>query len=96
ETIYQPATSSQPGGMLLKPTAHKSPYLAPGSGNMPGPRSMTAQQHTASRHARPSNRYMPSNPNRAGTPGPNSTPGAAGDQKTLPGFMGPVGYDVVR
>ncbi len=96
ETIDRPGTGSQPGGALLKPTTYKSPYLSPGSGNMPGPRNMTIPQRTAIRYPRPSNRYIPSNPNRAGTRVPNRTPGAAGDQKTLPGFIGPVGYDVVR
>ncbi|MBN2296137.1 MAG: pilus assembly protein N-terminal domain-containing protein [Pirellulales bacterium] len=96
ETIDQSGTSGQQGGLLLKPTTHKTPYLTPGAGNMPGPRNMVSQPHTAYRSVQPSNRYIQSNRNSVATPGPNNMPGADGDQKTLPGFIGPVGYDVVK
>ena len=87
---YQNNGNGQLPGLILKPTTQKTPYAASGSQNAAAPRS------TASRLARPANRYMPPNRIRAGTPVPNSTPSAPGEQKTLPGFIGPVGYDVVR
>ena len=108
ETISKPvphapkASPSGGGGMLLKPTTQKSPYsapvsrYAPGMQNIPRSQNMAVPQNTASRYTRPSNRYMPPNQNRVGTAVPNRTPSAKGDQKTLPGFIGPVGYDVVR
>jgi pilus assembly protein CpaC len=88
-------------GLILQPTpaetidrpAPNGPTAVPGSAA--GVRNENTQS-TASRYARPSNRYMPSNQNGPPAPSPNRTRPQTDEPKTLPGFIGPVGYDVVR
>lgn len=102
ETIIDGSQQSQNGqlpGFILKPTPAEQ--IAPPAAQGVSPaarRSPSAGPRLAAggQYANPTNRYTPYNQN--GTPPAKSQnqPATAGANKSLPGFIGPVGYDVVR
>ena len=73
------------GNTMLRPNAQKMPYTLE--------RSQIARNP---RYANPTNRYIPSRQNANAAGQSQTTPAQKNSGKTLPGFIGPVGYDVVR
>lgn len=84
EPVAPPAPQAT-SGVMREPNTRKAPYSLQ--------RSQTAG---GSRYANPSNCYMPSKQTYTTARRPQNTPVERNTGKTLPGFIGPVGYDVVR
>ncbi len=88
-------------GFILQPTPAEqiSPPAAQGTTSPAARRStpgVDPRMAAVGRYSNPANRYTPYNRTGTNSGQTQNQTGAAGANKTLPGFIGPVGYDVVR